>query len=326
MSAPAAALWRRVRLLALVAVAAMAGTSAHPAGGVAHAASWAPNDPYYAAPAFRWVFTRTGFVDAWSRTLGSASVVVAVVDTGVSATPDLRGALLAGRDVVGGSDDASDLNGHGTEVASVLAARTDNAVGLAGACGRCSVLPVRVAGADGSAAVGDIAAGIDWAVDHGARIVNVSFAVDEPAGVLADAVAYAQRHDVLVVAAAGNDASARADYPAAYDGVLSVEAARSDDTPYPFSNHGAAVMLAAPGCAVVGTRRGRYASACGTSIAAPLVAGAAALLAAAHPDATAAQLADALERGAARAGDARYGRLDVARALALLDGIPLRRR
>src|SRR5439155_23125621 len=116
---------------------------------------------------------------------------------------------------------------------------------------------------------------------------------NEPSPALADAIAYAQQKGDLSVAAAGNDGLRLPEYPAALPGVLSVEATTETDAPYPFSNRGSSVSLAAPGCALVATRGGASAGACGTSVAAPLVAGAAGLLAAAHPEASGIQIAAA---------------------------------
>src|SRR5207253_5056182 len=108
---------------------------------------------------------------------------------------------------------------------------------ILGAVARCSVLPVRVTGRDGTAPVAKIAAGIVWAADHGARVINVSLVTEQPSPVLASAVDYAQRHGALIVAAAGNDSIGRAGFPAALPGVLSVEAATRTGSPYAFSNH-----------------------------------------------------------------------------------------
>src|SRR4051794_2979717 len=210
MGAHAAALRRRARVLALVALAATTiqlaaqptpgetrGRAAsafdhrRPAEPAGRAHDAGPNDPFYGAPGYRWVFRQTRFDDAWRETVGAPDIVVAVVDTGVAATPDLRGALLPGVDATGG-DGTSDLSGHGTSVASVLGARINNRIGIAGACGRCSILPVRVAGADGSAPVDSIAHGIAWAADHGARVINVSLAAPATSPALTAAVAHAQ--------------------------------------------------------------------------------------------------------------------------------------
>ena len=207
----------------------------------------APADPLYLANA--WPFTRTLLPTAWSASTG-AGVTVAVVDTGVNATGDLSGAVLPGVDLVGGGD-AHDDNGHGTEVSSVLAGRAGNGLGSVGVCWSCSVLPVKALNADGSGLTSTVAAGVVWAADHGARVINLSLGGPQPDQTLASAIAYAQARGAVVVAAAGNGASTSLGYPAAYPGVVAVAGSDADDLRYGFSNYGTAVALAAPGCALV---------------------------------------------------------------------------
>src|SRR3954451_3405781 len=198
-----------------------------------------------------------------------------------------RRALLRGYDAYDGTGDTADVTGHGTAVASLIAARTNDARGMAGACGRCSILPVRGTAPDGSAPVSAIAAGHVWAADHGARVINVSLVVTTVSPVLAAAVTHAHDRGALVVAAAGNESRRGPDYPAGIAGVVSVEASTRSGAAYDFSNYGRQIAVAAPGCAVVAERAGGHTSQCGTSVAAPLVAGAAALVASVTPNATA---------------------------------------
>lgn len=201
-------------------------------------------------------------------TAGQGSVV-AVLDTGVSPGPGIR----PGVDLVDGDRDAADPNGHGTAVAaSVL--RT---------CPACTVLPVRVLSARGAAPWSRVAAGIVWAVDNGARVINISIAGPRGSARLRDAVAYATARNVRIVAAAGNTGDDVPQYPAAYRGVIAVAAAGSD-----WSARGAWVDLAVPGCANLPARLSGRAWACGTSFAAPVVAGVAASI---GPEATLAALA-----------------------------------
>jgi subtilisin family serine protease len=276
-----------------------------------------PNDPYFDTN-FTWNFTRTQLPDAWSLTTGAPQTIVAVLDTGVDpGTTDLAGALVPGANFVTAGGGTADDNGHGTEVASLLAARTNNGSGVAGVCGSCSVMPVKVMGSDGTGSWSVAAAGIVWATDHGAKVINLS--VGGPVGedVLARAIQYAQAHDVVVVAAAGNDGAGRPAYPGAYPGVVSVEATDQDDDLYDFSNHGSAVTLAAPGCVASVGLANAIVGACGTSFASPLVAGIAGLLRSYRPDLTAAQVIAALESGTERVGkvDSAYGRVNAYRAL-----------
>ncbi len=275
-----------------------------------------PNDPLYAFSSYRWVYERTRFVDAWSRLTGDPRTIIAIVDTGVDPlTGDLQGALLPGWDFYDNDADTSDPQGHGTMMASLAAARINNALGIAGACGRCSILPVRVTNGDGYASWAAAAAGIVWAAEHGARIINISLAGSLSTPALDAAVAYAQANGALLVAAAGNESLGSPAYPAALPGVISAEASDENDNPYAFSNHGPSVTLAAPGCAPAIGLGNALLGACGTSVSTALVAGAAALLSSSRPSATAAELEQALVRGATRVTDSRSGRLDVAGAL-----------
>jgi subtilisin family serine protease len=291
------------------------GTPGSLADGGAHLAL-SPNDPVFQFSPYQWVYAQTGFLDAWSSGTGSASTVIAIVDSGVdSHVADLQGALLPGWNMVDNNADTSDPNGHGTSMAGLAAARTNNGLGVVGACGSCSILPVRVAGADGFATWSATAAGIVWAADHGARVISLSLVGARSSAPLEAAVAYAQQKGALVVAAAGNDKLGYPEYPAALAGVISVEATDASDTPYSFSNHGPTVTLAAPGCANAVAPGDVYKLVCGTSVSTPLVAGAAGLLLSALPSATGADLAAALENGADHVSDSEYGRLNVAGAM-----------
>jgi subtilisin family serine protease len=116
-----------------------------------------------------------GAPKAWAVTMGSPRVVIAVLDTGVDfAQPDLQGALVPGYDILNGSDDPSDDNGHGTRTAGIVGARGDNGLGISGVCPRCSIMPVKVVGANGTATGLDVASGITWATVHGAAVISLS--------------------------------------------------------------------------------------------------------------------------------------------------------
>ncbi len=162
-----------------------------------------------------------------------------------------------------------------------------------------------------AAGVGDasiVAAGIVRAVDLGARIINLSLGGPTPTQALADAVAYAQQKDVLVVAAAGNSATSAPFYPAAYPGVVAVAASDPGRRLYSWSDYGDWVGLAAPGCNVAPALDDGYVEFCGTSSASPIVAGLAALAMSAAPTATSAEIAAALEKGSVPVGEGvRYG-------------------
>jgi subtilisin family serine protease len=258
-----------------------------------------------------WGSRKVGAAQAWSVTRGSQKVIVAVIDTGVDAThPDLRGAFVPGYDVVGNDADPRDENGHGTAVAGIIAARR---VGL---CSACTLMAVRVLGADGYGTTSTIADGIVRAVNAGARVLNLSLGSNGTTAAEADAVKYALDRSVLVVAAAGNDGRDGALYPAAFPGVLSVAATDEADKLYSWSNRGAGVRVAAPGCNTAPALRTGYAYFCGTSSATPMVAGIAALALSVGSQVTAIDVERALERTAVAIPGVEFGRVNAARTIA----------
>ncbi len=273
-----------------------------------------PTDPAWSQ---EWGLTQIEAPAAWHVSAGSKPVVIAVVDSGVDPTqPDLQGALVPGADFADGSGDTSDQYGHGTMVAGVIAARPNNGVGGAGVCWTCRVMPIKVLGADGSGTAAAIAAGIDYAVDHGANVISMSFVLSGPDAGVESALAYARAHGVLLVAAAGNTGNDTPTYPAAYPGVISVAAVDPSGALYPWSARGSWVTVAAPGCAYTTTMGGGFAANfCGTSAATPLVAGLAGLALSAGNDSPAGVEA-ALEQSALPLpGAVGSGRVDALRLL-----------
>lgn len=276
-----------------------------------------PNDAAWPA---QWGLHTVGFPRAWDVTRGSPSIVVAVLDTGIDPThPDLGGTVLSGHDFVNLDTDAADDHGHGTAVAGIVAARGNNSVGLAGACWTCALLPVKVLGADGSGTTAAIAAGVVWAADRGASVINLSLGAPGTTAVLSAAVQYAARKNAVVVAAAGNSGVTTPFYPAAESSVVGVAATNQDDRLYSWSNHGAWVRVAAPGCNIAPWPGAAYIELCGTSAAAPLVSGLAALLRAANPQATVQQTVDAVEKAVVQVpGELRHGRVSADQAMVQL--------
>lgn len=260
---------------------------------------------------------------AWGRPAhGSPAVRIAVIDSGVDvAHPDLAGKVAGTHNAVTRGTDVRDLVGHGTAVASVAAAATNNGEGMAGAGYDSALLAVKVADRTGRIFTDDLAAGIVWATNQGARVVNLSLGGPTTDPLERDAVAYAVRRGVLVVAAAGNDGTRQQQFPAALPGVLSVGATLADGSARAsFSSFGSWVDVAAPGRGLLAAAAGGgYQKVDGTSFAAPLVSGQAALLEAYRPGRTGADLAAAVIGGAntAKLGFAR-GLVDFDASLDLL--------
>jgi hypothetical protein len=282
-----------------------------------------PDDPYY-VHGDDWGLPLIGAPAAWETSTGVGGPIVAVVDTGVDAGhADLGGRVLPGIDLVNGDTDASDDNGHGTHVAGILAATGDNALGGAGVCWGCRILPVKVLGASGSGAYSTLASGITWAADHGAKVINMSLGGYATSTTLGAAVAYAQSHGSVVVAAAGNDGVSTRFYPAAYPGVVAVGAATSAGSMIDFSNRGTDwVDVSAGACSMSTWPGGTYRNLCGTSMATPFVSGSLGLLLAAAPSVTPADGVAALEATAGpqtRDGTA-YGLIHLDEALLALLG------
>jgi hypothetical protein len=291
--------------------------------GIARAA-FTPNDPYVLCGR-EWHLFRIQAPQAWNFTTGNPSVVVAILDSGIDAMhPDLQGRVLPGYDFVWGNTNAADDFGHGTAVAGVVAANGDNGIGVAGLCYNCSLLPVKVMDVSGLATYSSIAQGIQYAVDQGARVINISIAGDSVSSTLQDAVDYAWSNNVVVVAAAGNNANDTPQYPAACNHVVAVAATEPDDSLAPFSSYGSYLTLAAPGDNIWTTQRtasSPYGAWRGTSFASPVVAAVAALEISANPLLSNTQIVSILGNSADRVGSAGYntsfgyGRVNALRAV-----------
>lgn len=246
--------------------------------------AYIPNDPLIQGQPWLETIDLHG---AWNLTFGNASVVVAVIDSGVSHDhPDLVGKVLPGFDVLNNHHEPVDEVGHGTAVAGIIAARGDDGIGIAGVAMEATILPVKVGSADGSP-ISAIVTGIIWAVDNGADIVNLSLSSELPSDALHEAVIYATNRGVPVVTAAGNGPDAIA-YPAAWPETISVGASTSWGALTGFSSRANRVDIIAPGAGILTTwsdpREGDgWSSVTGTSFAAPVVAGTLALLLAIDP-------------------------------------------
>lgn len=268
---------------------------------------YTPNDPGFAG--------QSSLLDlhvpqAWDLNRGEG-VLVAVIDTGVDAThPDLAGNLWVnpgetgldasgndkrsngidddndgyvddwqGWNFVNNSNDINDLNGHGTHSAGIIAARMDNNLGIAGVAPLAKIMPLKAVDDKGYGTYADVAKAITYAVDHGAKVINVGFGGVDKSAVLQAATDYAYSHGVIVVAAAGNSGTNGVFYPAADSNVIAVSALDSSLKLASFSSYGSEISLAAPGVGIYSTYPGgNYVQLSGTSMAAAQVSGIVALL------------------------------------------------
>lgn len=307
---------RRLRPILLVLVAAVLWSAA--------GAGADPNDPFWGN---EWgpVLTRTS--DLWQYSTGNPSIVIAVVDTGYSQPPQKDMAnVVPGWDILGNDATVTDTFGHGTWVSSIIGAQDNNGIGIAGYCGGCSIMPIKVASGHEGTVAPDIAAGIRWAVDHGARIVNVSLASNQYDEGELNAVEYAQDHGVLIVTSAGNGGNTVPLYPGFFgttlSGVLAVAGTDQNDQLYSWSTRGSWVDLSAPGCAELLDPWAGPSYGCGSSFGPPAVSGIAGLLMSLNPSLTMYQVAGALEATAVRVDGIASGRVDAWAAAHYLGLVP----
>jgi thermitase len=215
----------------------------------------------------------------WDYSTGSSAVTIAILDSGVDLShPDLAGKIVPGYDFVNNDAIAQDDFGHGTHVAGIAAASGNNSLGIAGVSWGARIMPVKVLNASGNGSFANVAAGIAWAADNGAQVINLSLGGASPSTVLQDAVNYAYGKGVVLVAAAGNTGSNFVLYPAHYPNVIAVGAVDGANNHAGFSNYGPELSLVAPGASIYSTVIGGYGYKNGTSMAAPYVSGLAAIL------------------------------------------------
>ena len=296
-------------------------------GLVEHQAlGFVPDDPLYE---HQWNLRAIGMEEVWASGARGQGVTVAVIDTGVSKVEDLGDTkILPGKSFVLTERTAEDGNGHGTHVAGTIAQSTDNGVGVAGIAPEASILPVKVLSKRGFGSSPAIAAGIDWAVDNGADVINMSLGGGY-SKVVDVAVQKARAKGVVVVAAVGNSGRKGVSYPGGLEAAIGVSATGPDGTLAPYSSWGKGTDISAPGGdkrtehggilqdTVDGKGGHHYAEYQGTSMATPHVAGAAAVLLS-----SGALDADAVEQALMKTAkgdgwDEKYGngRLDLAAAL-----------
>lgn len=226
--------------------------------------------------------------EAWEETKGDQAVLIGILDTGVDLLhPDLNDKIIeSGRDFVNDDFDATDDHGHGTHVAGIAAAETNNAEGIAGVAWNCKILPVKVMDNTGFGEYDMLIQGIMYAADYGVHVINMSLGGDFPSQGLADALQYAYEKDIICLASTGNDGGAVL-FPAAYDDTcLAVAATNADDIRPGWSNFGPEVDIAAPGVGIwscvptwlLGSESLPYQQKSGTSMSCPHAAGLAALI------------------------------------------------
>ena len=235
------------------------------------------NDPYLSN---EWGLKQINAHKVWDLNASDVAPMVAVVDTGVNVNhPDLKNNVVRGYNIMDGTTDVRDECGHGTHVAGIAAAVTNNSLGIAGVSGNSKILPVKVLDEEGNGYSSDIAAGIKWAADNGAKIINLSLGGSNYDNYLKESVDYATKKGCIIVAAAGNRGSYRPTYPAAFDGVIAVTAVDKNNQLCNFSNFGRYIDIAAPGLDIYSTSKdGGYEYRSGTSMACAFVAGTAALV------------------------------------------------
>jgi serine protease len=275
-----------------------------------------PDDPDFSS---QWAFDLTGALEGWALYPGAYGATggapLAVVDTGVQAThedltgrvrTDLGATCLYPNPCTAGP--ATDDEGHGTHVAGIAGAATNNGIGVAGVAFSSPIIPVKVLDSTGSGYDSDVASGIVWAAQQGARVINLSIG-GAYSQTICNAVSTAeQSYGALIVAAAGNESSSTPSAPAACPGAVGVAATDDLDVPASFSNYGSPdVFVSAPGVQIDSTWPGTYADASGTSMASPFVAGVAALRFGEHPESTPADVRRVLAATSDKVGGVTYG-------------------
>ena len=237
-----------------------------------------PNDSNYRD---QWSLTKIGWENAFGTVSPSGSARVAILDTGIDGShPDLDANVVPGTSILDGSNGLSDPNGHGTAMAGIVAAETDNGAGIAGVgYAGVQVMPVTVLDSDGTGQDSDIIEGVVYAADNGADVILMAFSSPGYSEMLQAAVDYAWDEGAVLVAATGNDGSSAVTFPAGDRGVIGVSNTDQNDALNGSSNYGQAVFLGAPGTGIATTNAGGgYTTISGTSAAAAEVAGAAALI------------------------------------------------
>lgn len=240
-----------------------------------------PNDNYHLAS---WALDYINIEDAWDISTGSEEITIAVIDTGINLNDiDLKDNLISGYDFVNNDYFPDDDDGHGTYIAQIVGAKGNNVYGKAGVTWNSKLMPLKVLDANGYGTAYDIANAIEYAVNNGANIINLSLGGNEYSQTIKDAVQYAYNNGVLIIAAAGNyssyDTYKPVMYPAAFDEVIAVGSIDEYESRALFSGYGQGLDIMAPGVNIIGVdKQGNSVNLRGTSFSTPLVSGTAALI------------------------------------------------
>ena len=288
------------------------------------AASFTPNDPYLGS---EWHVAKIGAPLAWDSTRG-AGVTIAILDTGIDAShPDLSAQVVPGWNFYANNSNTSDPHGHGTWVSGTAGATANNAIGVAAVAGNARIMPIVVADASATAYASTISQGISYAIDHGARVANVSYEGLLTSSSIISAAQYMKSKNGLVVIAAGN-CGCNATYSPSTS-MISVSATDSNDQITSFSSYGSYVSVSAPGIGIYTTTvGGGYSTAWGTSFASPVVAATVALMMSANPGLANTQIESLLYSTATDLGSSGrdmyygYGRVNAAAAVQAALGAP----
>ncbi|WP_216831057.1 S8 family peptidase [Alkalihalobacterium elongatum] len=277
----------------------------------------------------QWGLANVNAQGAWDLArISPISAKIAILDTGVNRNhQDLRGKIIHYANF-SSSPTVDDVHGHGTHVAGIAAARTNNKNGIAGmSYNSAGIMNIKVMGDTGGGTLSNVAQGIIYATNQGAHVINLSLGGTVSNETLRSAVDYAYNNGVLLVGAAGNNSSNIEHYPAAYNQVLAVAATNQSNELAPFSNYGSWVEVAAPGQDILSTFPGDsgdlmtgYRVASGTSQAAPFISGLAGLIKATNPMLTNKQIRSIIQRAATQSvsGETiQFGRIDARRAIQL---------
>jgi len=235
-----------------------------------------PNDPLLPA---QWNLNSVKVPEAWGLMV-SNPVEVAVIDSGIDFNhSDLVDRTIDGIDYVYNDNNPQDDYGHGTQISGVIAAVSDNGIGISGILSNVRIMPVKVLNNNGKGTYLNVAKGLIWAADHGAKVINLSLTGSEKSSALKKAVKYTAQKGIIIVSAAGNNGYSLPVYPASYKEVIAVGAIDESDQKAEFSNYGDYLDVVAPGVDVISTYLdNQYINVTGTSIAAPHISALAAAL------------------------------------------------